>query len=151
MRQTAQRKNGLGWGKEEMKELHLTKKDFKIEWFSGSGAGGQHRNKHQNCCRIIHAESGLSAIGTSFKERSKNQQSAFKALAKKIIAQFMKDSSVDFKINTEIIRNYNESRNEVHDKASGLKMPYNIVMKNGIGPMIEARKDAINKGARCEK
>lgn len=30
-----------------MQELHLTKKDFKIDWFSGQGAGGQHRNKHQ--------------------------------------------------------------------------------------------------------
>ena len=30
-----------------MKELHLTKKDFKITWFSGQGAGSQHRNKHQ--------------------------------------------------------------------------------------------------------
>jgi len=36
-----------------------TDKDFRIEWFSGTGAGGQHRNKHQNSCRVIHIETGL--------------------------------------------------------------------------------------------
>lgn len=33
--------------------------DFYVEWFSGSGAGGQHRNKHQNSCRLYHLPSGL--------------------------------------------------------------------------------------------
>lgn len=33
--------------------------DFRIEWFSGSGCGGQHRNKHQNSCRLIHVPTGL--------------------------------------------------------------------------------------------
>ena len=33
--------------------------DFRIEWFSGTGKGGQHRNKHQNSCRIIHIPTGL--------------------------------------------------------------------------------------------
>lgn len=33
--------------------------DFRVEWFSGSGAGGQHRNKHQNSCRVIHVPTGL--------------------------------------------------------------------------------------------
>ncbi len=33
--------------------------DLKIEWYSGTGAGGQHRNKHQNSCRITHLPSGL--------------------------------------------------------------------------------------------
>ena len=33
--------------------------DFYVEWFSGSGAGGQHRNKHQNSCRLYHLPTGL--------------------------------------------------------------------------------------------
>ena len=32
--------------------------DLKIEWYSGTGAGGQHRNKTQNSCRITHIPSG---------------------------------------------------------------------------------------------
>jgi len=35
--------------------------DLKIEWYSGTGAGGQHRNKHQNSCRITHIPSGTVA------------------------------------------------------------------------------------------
>jgi peptide chain release factor 1 len=33
--------------------------DFKIEWYSGSGAGGEHRNKRQNSCRVTHIPTGL--------------------------------------------------------------------------------------------
>jgi peptide chain release factor 1 len=35
--------------------------DLKIEWYSGTGAGGQHRNKHQNSCRITHIPTGILA------------------------------------------------------------------------------------------
>jgi len=35
--------------------------DFKIEWYSGTGAGGQHRNKHQNSCRITYLPTGQTA------------------------------------------------------------------------------------------
>jgi peptide chain release factor 1 len=35
--------------------------DLKVEWYSGTGAGGQHRNKHQNSCRITHLPTGLVA------------------------------------------------------------------------------------------
>lgn len=35
--------------------------DVRFEWFSGTGAGGQHRNKHQNSCRAFHTPTGLSA------------------------------------------------------------------------------------------
>lgn len=35
--------------------------DLQIEWYSGTGAGGQHRNKHQNSCRITHTPTGITA------------------------------------------------------------------------------------------
>lgn len=34
-------------------------KHFRVEWFSGQGAGGQHRNKHQNSARLVHLPTGL--------------------------------------------------------------------------------------------
>lgn len=121
-----------------MDEIHLTKKDFKIEWYSGSGAGGQHRNAHQNCCRIIHIETGLQAIGTASRSRTTNQKIAFETLARRIITHHY-----DLKVlqtNKEVIRNYNAVRNVVHDKASGLKKSYkDVVLDADLSDMIEAR------------
>lgn len=66
--------------KKEKPLLTLTKKDFIITYYSGSGAGGQHRNKHQNCCRISHTESGVTGQGTESKSRIQNKRTAFKRL-----------------------------------------------------------------------
>ena len=53
------------------KELifQATKKDFKLDWFSGSGAGGQHRNKHQNCLRLTHIPSGITVTSQTLQPR----------------------------------------------------------------------------------
>lgn len=60
----------------------VTKKDIKIEYFSGTGGGGQHRNKHQNCVRMHHKASGVRSTGQSNKERKSNLREAFKKLTK---------------------------------------------------------------------
>ena len=123
-----------------MDELHLTKKDFKLEWFSGQGAGGQHRNKHQNCCRITHIESGLSANGTASRSRVTNQRDAFNELAKKVLLWHNTGGDRP-EISTEVVRNYHEPRNEVHDKKSGLKQTYKKVVLDGdLSDMITARR-----------
>jgi len=41
--------------------IKVADSDLRIEWYSGTGAGGQHRNKHQNSCRITHIPSGTVA------------------------------------------------------------------------------------------
>jgi peptide chain release factor 1 len=58
----------------------LTKKDFVVQTFRGSGAGGQNRNKRDTAVRIIHQASG--ARGESCEERSQaqNKKTAFRRL-----------------------------------------------------------------------
>jgi protein subunit release factor A len=67
-----------------MKQLlfSVTKKDLEITWFSGSGAGGQHRNKHRNCCRIKHPESNVIVTGQEERSKEQNLRNAFKRLTK---------------------------------------------------------------------
>ena len=58
----------------------ITKKDLKIDYFSGTGKGGQHRNKHQNCVRIHHKDSGAISTGQSNRERRSNVKEALNNL-----------------------------------------------------------------------
>ena len=125
-------------------EIHLTKKDFRVEWFSGQGAGGQHRNKHQNCCRIIHIESGLKAQGTESRERVANQRTAFNRLADMVISYYSPEVQKTRINATDTIRNYHAVRNEVHDKASGLKLTYkSTVIAGDLSEMIDARRNVM--------
>lgn len=63
---------------------------FKIEWFSGTGAGGQFRNKHQNSCRVIHLPTGISEARQS-RSRDSNLISAMDAI-KKTLQQKKQDA-----------------------------------------------------------
>jgi len=65
-----------------MKELlfSVTKKDLEISYFSGTGPGGQNRNKVQNCVRMRHPESGASSTGQSNRDRQANLREAFVGL-----------------------------------------------------------------------
>lgn len=124
-----------------MIELHLTKKDFKLEWFSGQGAGGQHRNKHQNCCRITHIETGLMAVGQDYRERSRNQDVAFRRLVQKLLAHYTVEKERDDYKSDERIRTYHEPRNQVLDHASGMRKTYKeVVTDANLGDLIEARR-----------
>lgn len=135
-----------------MEEIHLTKADFKIEWYSGTGPGGQHRNKRQNCCRITHIESGITVNGTESRSRVDNQDAAFKKLAKLIINYYNSKDSHDKEISNEVIRNYHAVRNEVLDKKSRLKQSYKyVVIEGNLGDMIEARRKEFGSEEKKEE
>lgn len=57
--------------------------DLKIEWYSGTGAGGQHRNKHQNSCRITHLPTG-TIVTSQCRSRQNSLEEARSALLKKL-------------------------------------------------------------------
>ena len=58
----------------------VTKKDLEITYFSGHGAGGQHRNKHKNCVRIRHPETGVIVTGQEQKSLEQNKKFALNRL-----------------------------------------------------------------------
>lgn len=66
----------------KMKELlfSVTKKDLDIDYFSGTGAGGQYRNRHMNCVRIHHKDSGAISTGQSSRSRKDNMREALYGL-----------------------------------------------------------------------
>ena len=67
-----------------MKKLlfSITKKDFDITYYSGSGAGGQHRNKHKNCVRMKHKETGIITTGQEERSLKQNMKNAFLRMTK---------------------------------------------------------------------
>jgi peptide chain release factor 1 len=63
----------------------IAERDVKVEWYSGTGAGGQHRNKHQNSCRLTHLPTG-TVTTAQCRSRQNSYDQAYKAL-KQIVDQ----------------------------------------------------------------
>jgi len=88
-----------------LEELHLTKKDFKIDWYSSLN------NKHMNCCRIKHNESGLISNITNNKPREDNQNEAFLDLTEKVIKWYYDEYKIKRLDLTDLIINDNMHHN----------------------------------------
>lgn len=126
----------------------ISESEFDIQWYSGSGAGGQHRNKHQNCCRVVHRATGISAVGTHSRSREANRIAALDVCMERVLAANQQDTP-RYQAGHERVRTYHEPDNRVVDHASGLVQTYQeVVEKGNISNMIDARRLA--KGAQDE-
>lgn len=93
-----------------------TRKDFRVDWFSGQGAGGQHRNRHKNCCRITHIESGITATGQNHRSRRANQEAAFRVLAGRLLEHYgVAGEQAERVDHRNVVRTYHMERNQVTD------------------------------------
>ena len=94
----------------------VRKEDLRIEYFRGSGKGGQNRNKRDTACRITHKETGLFATAEEHKTQLQNRKAAFKRLSDKLVPLMKEAAQVDRPpISTERIRTYHEHRQQVKD------------------------------------
>lgn len=126
-----------------------SRKDFKIEWFSGTGPGGQNRNKVQACCRITHIPSGLKATAQRDRSRQTNFRNAFLDLGEKIavwIREQINKESPYRQISKETIRTYHFVDNRVVDHLSGFRISADELEKK-FGDLIVARQIAKNESS----
>lgn len=127
---------------ERMEEFCYTKKDFIFEWFSGTGPGGQNRNKTQNCVRITHKQSGLSAQSTKHRDRQANQKDAFRQLSEKVATWIqiqIKNKYPRPEKNPDTIRTYHNVENRIKDHSSGTITDFDL---DKIDQHLEARLKA---------
>jgi protein subunit release factor A len=101
-------------------KLTFTPDDFEYQWFSGTGAGGQHRNKHQNCLRLTHKETGITVTSQSSKSRNQNLKDAYQNIILKLHDHY--NSRVVEKDNTDVIRSYKLEDGLIVDHVTGDKI-----------------------------
>ena len=66
----------------------MDEKDLRIDYFRGSGPGGQHRNTSETGVRMIHLPTGI--VVTATESRSQNLQRAMQRIEEKLAAKARK-------------------------------------------------------------
>lgn len=120
----------------------MDERDVKIQWYSGTGCGGQYRNKHQNSCRLVHIPTGLQALGTKNRERSANLRDAMESLERRVAES--QEVKKERRNDQAVVRTYHFERNEAIDYATDLRRPVSEVLNGNLDPFIQH----LNRGAR---
>lgn len=118
----------------------VTKKDLRIEYFRGSGAGGQHRNKKDTACRITHTPTGISASSQEHKSQKQNLRAAWKRLTDQLVPIMKKETDPErYQAPTERVRTYSEKQDRVTDtRLTGIIFSYKDVLEGeGLSKIIE--------------
>lgn len=116
----------------------LKESDLKCEWFSGTGKGGQNRNKTQNCCRLTHLPTGLIKTA-QFRDRKSSYQNAYNELKELVEKNFQ--NSLDSFVKNNIMlqvgsgmrgdkrRTYRQQDGQVTDHLTNKKASFEKIMK----------------------
>lgn len=127
-----------------IEEIRYNNTDFKVEWYSGTGAGGQHRNKHQNSCRITHLSTGL-VVTAQCRSRLNSQEQAMNAILCKLKSNALSEHKIalaqDRKqqvgsgMRGDKIRTYRFQDDVVKDHITGKNASVNKVLKGNFDLM----------------
>ena len=102
--------------------------DFKVEWYSGTGKGGQHRNKVKTSCRVTHIPTGITQQAQT-RSRENSLQQARAQLTKTLDSLYThtlqqdincdRSTMIGYGNRSERGRTYKFQHNMVEDHTSG--------------------------------
>lgn len=128
-------------------KMKITRKDFKLDTYTASGPGGQHRNRSKTAVRITHIPSGTSAECSTYKSQKQNRDEAFRKLAERLkpwIEEQMQVNKFEAERNNGRVRTYNEARNVVQNEDGEITLRYDEVMKSSdISKLIHERRNEL--------
>lgn len=123
-------------GETKAKVVEFNDRDFRVEWYSGTGAGGQHRNRHMNSCRITHKSGIIATAQCRSRENSFDEAktSILVRLNETEQAAQARARSIDRKEQTgsgergDKIRTYRFQDNQVKDHRNNATAPISSVL-----------------------
>ena len=117
--------------------FRLADPDISVEWFSGTGAGGQHRNKHQNSVRLTHLPSVITETSQQ-RSREASYKDALQRLTQRVaereasllsgVRAGVRKTQVGSGMRGDKIRTYRFQDDTAHDHQSGKKASLERVM-----------------------
>lgn len=127
---------------ESRRATRLREQDLAKRWHSGTGAGGQHRNKTQNCLELTHLPTGISVSATG-RSRKDNEREALRLLGVRLAegdhnSHRARQSNVrraqtgSGSRSGERIRTWRFQEGKVIDHRSGKSIPIKTIQRKGI-------------------
>ena len=123
---------------ESQRAVAIPSIDLKIEWYSGTGAGGQHRNKHQNSARVTHIPTGI-VVTAQCRSRQNSLNQALETIQIQVnsIVKTQHDKSVAGERKSQVgsgmrgdkIRTYRFQDDKVADHITGRSAKCGQVLK----------------------
>lgn len=99
--------------------VRVDRSQLRVEYYRGSGAGGQKRNKTSSACRITYLPTGLQASCEDHREQGRNRSIAFCRLADQLVPLMLQATSPNIQVerpSVEMVRDYSWQRSSVRDR-----------------------------------
>jgi peptide chain release factor 1 len=113
----------------------INPRDLEISWFSGTGCGGQHRNKHANSCRLRHIPTGFT---TTSQTRSRVNSYSNALLALQVLIENQHAESQNNKHNHK--RKIQIGSGQRGDKIRTIRFQDDAVQDHRTGKSLTARE-----------
>jgi len=113
--------------------------DIDVDVYSGSGPGGQHRNKTEQCARLTHRPTGLVVVATAQRSQRQNINAAYAELKRRLSSAeaHAADADRNHTRRAQIATGerptkqwtWNDQRSEVVDHSTGNRYPMTAFLR----------------------
>lgn len=113
----------------------ISDNDFKIEWFSGTGKGGQRRNKVNTSCRLTHIPTGITE-----SRQTRTRETSYSQAKNGILLKLKEIRAAELHFNTNKLKNIQTGSGGRGDKIRTYRFKDGIVIDHNTGKSAKVNK-----------